>query len=105
MRPISRCVPRSKSTEGVRKEGHHAANVIEVHDIEEAPMFGSLNIQSENIAFPIKNMSDIDSIYKHAWDKLAEKSDFFAPEEYGLLYHYLQTKNDGILNFIHSPED
>jgi hypothetical protein len=46
-----------------------------------------------------------ESIYKLAWDRLAKKSDQFAPEEYGLLYHYLQTKNDGILNIIHSLED
>jgi hypothetical protein len=36
---------------------------------------------------------------------LADKADLFAPEEYGLLYHYLQTKNDGILNSIQSLSD
>lgn len=45
-------------------------------------------------------MSDMESIYKMAWENLADKGDFFSPEEYGLLYHYLQTKNDGILNSI-----
>ena len=49
-------------------------------------------------------MSDIESIYRTAWDKLAKLSEFFAPEEYGLLYHYLQTKDDMILNEIQSIE-
>lgn len=49
-------------------------------------------------------MSDIESIYKLAWDKLSKMTDLFAPEEYGLLYHYLQTKDDIILNEIHSIE-
>ena len=43
-------------------------------------------------------MSDIDGMYKIAWNKLSNKTDYFAPEEYGLLYHYLQTKDDIILN-------
>jgi hypothetical protein len=47
-------------------------------------------------------MSDIESNYKQAWDKLAKCSDFFAPEEYGLLYHYLQTHDDSISNLIQS---
>lgn len=79
--------------------------MVDIQEVEEAPMFGSSNTQAENVVSPIRNMSDIESIYKLAWDKLADKSDFFAPEEYGLLYHYLQTKDDGILNSIHSLED
>ena len=68
-------------------------------------MFGSLNIKPvESVFSPIKNMSDIESIYKLAWDKLSKMTDFFAPEEYGLLYHYLQTKDDIILNEINSIE-
>ena len=69
-------------------------------------MFGSLNIKPvESTVSPIKNMSDIESIYKVAWDKLSKKSDLFAPEEYGLLYHYLQSKDDIILNEIQSIEN
>jgi len=44
-------------------------------------MFGSLNIKPvESVFSPIKNMSDIDSIYKTAWDKLAKRADYFEPE-------------------------
>ena len=49
-------------------------------------------------------MSDIDSNYKLAWERLAQKSSFFASDEYGLLYHYLQTKDDGISNMIQELE-
>lgn len=69
-------------------------------------MFGSLNIKPvESVFSPIKNMSDIQSIYKTAWDKLSKKTDYFEPEEYGLLYHYLQTRDDIILNEIQSLEN
>lgn len=37
-------------------------------------MFGSVTIQPEYIVSPIKNMSDIESIYKLAWDRLSKKS-------------------------------
>jgi uncharacterized phage infection (PIP) family protein YhgE len=68
---------------------------------EEAPMFGSLPKQVlPSSASPIKNMSDIESNYKQAWDRLAKFSEFFAPEEYGLLYHYLQTHDDSISNLV-----
>ena len=37
-------------------------------NLEEPPMFGSLNIKPvESVVSPIKNMSDIESIYKVAW--------------------------------------
>ena len=45
-------------------------------------------------------MSDIESNYKQAWDRLESKADQFDPEEYGLLYHYLQKRDDSISNLI-----
>jgi hypothetical protein len=66
-------------------------------------MFGSLNIHPvEPAVSPLKNVADIDSIYKNAWERLARVGDFFAPEEFGLLYHYLQTRDDIILGEITS---
>ena len=49
-------------------------------------------------------MSDIESNYKQAWSKLESKADSFEPEEYGLLYHYLQTRDDSISNHIQELE-
>lgn len=70
---------------------------------EEAPMFGLLSIPQndkyENVS-PIKNMSDIESNYRRAEERLTKRGNYFAPEEYGLLYHYLQTRNDGISNLV-----
>jgi len=63
-------------------------------------MFGSISIQPETNFSPIKHMSDIESNYKQAYEKLATKGEEFGAEEYGLLYHYLQTRDDGISNLI-----
>jgi len=38
--------------------------------VEEAPMFGSM--QPAHHVSPIKTMSDIESNYKQAWDKLSK---------------------------------
>jgi hypothetical protein len=43
--------------------------------VEEPPMFGSIK-NDENFS-PIKFMSDIESNYKQAWNKLSEKADEF----------------------------
>jgi hypothetical protein len=45
-------------------------------------------------------MSDIESNYRRAEEKLTKRGNYFAPEEYGLLYHYLQTRDDGISNLV-----
>jgi len=51
-----------------------------VRPAEEAPMFGSLPKQAlHSSSSPIKNMSDIESNYKQAWDKLSKCSELFAP--------------------------
>jgi hypothetical protein len=113
LRPISRCVPReatrAKSTENFRKKEVRDELEMELESAgeraEEAPMFGSLPIQPESSVSPIKNMSDIESNYKEAWNRLAKRAEAFAPEEYGLLYHYLQTRDDGISNLIQELED
>lgn len=76
---------------------------IQNYKIEEAPMFGSNPNQSnqpETNFSPIKYMSNINSNYKKAWDKLSSKADYFAADEYGLLYHYLEIKDDCISNLI-----
>lgn len=65
-------------------------------------MFGSIR-NDENFS-PIKYMSDIESNYKQAWNKLSEKADEFEAEEYGLLYYYLQKRDDSISNFIQQLE-
>lgn len=65
-------------------------------------MFGSS--KEENNFSPIKYMSDIESNYKQAWARLQNKADFFEPEEYGLLYYYLQTRDDSISNHIQELE-
>lgn len=63
-------------------------------------MFGLLSIQQTDNVSPIKNMSDIESNYRRAEDKLKLRSNYFTSEEYGLLYHYLQNRDDGISNLI-----
>jgi CDP-glycerol glycerophosphotransferase (TagB/SpsB family) len=65
-------------------------------------MFGSS--KEENNFSPIKYMSDIESNYKQAWTRLEGKADLFEPEEYGLLYYYLQTRDDSISNHIQELE-
>ena len=55
-------------------------------------MFGSS--KEENNFSPIKYMSDIESNYKQAWTRLESKGDFFEPEEFGLLYYYLESRDD-----------
>jgi hypothetical protein len=72
---------------------------------EEAPMFGLLSIQQNDNVSPIKNMSDIESNYRKAEERLTRSGDYFAPEEYGLLYHYLQTRDDGISNLVQGLEE
>ena len=65
-------------------------------------MFGSSK-QEDNFS-PIKYMSDIESNYKQAWDRLESKEELSQPEEYGLLYYYLQTRDDSISNHIQELE-
>ena len=61
-------------------------------------MFGSSK-NNGNFS-PMKYMSDIESNYKQAWSRLQNKAHLFEPEQYGLLYHYLQVRDDRISNII-----
>lgn len=47
---------------------------------EEAPMFGLLSIPHNDNVSPIKNMSDIESNYRRAEERLTKRSAYFAAE-------------------------
>lgn len=68
-------------------------------------MFGTLSIPQYDHVSPIKNMSDIESNYKWAEERLEKKTDYFASEEYGLLYYYLQTRDDSISNLVQEMQE
>jgi len=68
--PVRRKFSDEKSDE-IKFNNGEAQN----NNVEEPPMFGS--IKNEENFSPIKYMSDIESNYKQAWNKLAEKADEF----------------------------